>query len=88
MAALAAGRPLITTESRFPIPALIHGQNVWLTPIDDIAALRDAIQMVAADSELQAVLAEGAKALSAQFSWNLIAEKSAEFMGSVAGMDV
>lgn len=83
MAILAHGRPLITTRSKGKILELIHGQNVWLSPIDDIGALSDAIRKLSIDEALRNQLALGAKQLSRSFSWEKIAEKTLDFYSRV-----
>jgi len=79
MAILAQGRPLITTQSQGKIPELVHGQNVWLSPIDDIGALSDAIRKLSVDEALRNQLALGAQQLSKSFSWEKIAEMTCDF---------
>jgi glycosyltransferase involved in cell wall biosynthesis len=83
MAILAQGRPLITTQSQSKIPELVHGQNVWLSPIDDIGALSDAIRKLSIDEALRNQLALGAKQLSNSFSWENIAKKTSDFYSRV-----
>ena len=39
MAVLAHGRPLLTTAPAAPTPELRQGENMWLVPPDDPAAL-------------------------------------------------
>jgi glycosyltransferase involved in cell wall biosynthesis len=79
MAALAHGRPLITTVPAEPLPELVHGQNVWLVPPNDPAALQAAIETVAGDSALQARLGQGARTLGGRFSWDSIAAQTVAF---------
>ncbi len=83
MAVLAHGRPLITTKPSVPIPELIHGENVWLTPIDDKTALSQSITAVLSDFELQKKLSHGALKLSSMFSWNVIAGRTTAFYSKV-----
>jgi glycosyltransferase involved in cell wall biosynthesis len=79
MAALAHGRPIITTEPTTPIDQLIHGENVWMTRVDDPVELSDAIAKLAADPALREMLAARAKETSAQFTWTEIAAKTVAF---------
>ncbi len=83
MAVTAHGRPLITTASKVSIPELIHGENVWLAPIDDASALGQAIVDVLSDQELQKKLGEGGRALSTLFTWNGIAKKTVAFYSQI-----
>ncbi len=79
MAALAHGRPIITTKPTTPIDQLIHGENVWMTPVDDPEELSDAIDHLAADPDLRAKLGATAEETSFQFSWDEIAAKTVAF---------
>jgi glycosyltransferase involved in cell wall biosynthesis len=83
MAVLAHGRPLITTKPFVPIPELIHGENVWLTPIDAKTALSQSITAVLSDFELQKKLSRGALKLSSLYSWNVIAERTTAFYSKI-----
>jgi glycosyltransferase involved in cell wall biosynthesis len=85
MAALAHGRPLITTEPAVLTPALVHGGNVWLTPVEDVAALVQAIGVLAADPLLRAKLGEGAAELAGRFTWDKIAAETVGFFEEVLG---
>ncbi len=79
MAILAHGRPLVTSPPEGSGAPLVHGQNVWLTPVDDPLALRDAILRVAGDDSLRQCLSAGAREVSGQFRWDRIAAETASF---------
>ncbi|MCB8946628.1 MAG: glycosyltransferase family 4 protein [Ardenticatenaceae bacterium] len=79
MAALAHGRPLITTAPTAPTPQLVSGENCWLVPVGDVGALRTAVQTLANDVALREKLGQGAAQLAEQFSWGKIAAETAEF---------
>jgi glycosyltransferase involved in cell wall biosynthesis len=79
MAALAHGRPLISTVPASPVPELVHGRNVWLVPVDDKAGLVTAVQTLQADPTLRAGLAAAAADLSQQFAWDRIAAQTLAF---------
>jgi glycosyltransferase involved in cell wall biosynthesis len=83
MAALAHGQAIASTQSPIALPELVHGENVWLVPPEDAAALADAIATLAADPERRQRLARGAAALSAQFTWGHIAARTADLFQSV-----
>ena len=91
MAALAHGRPLITTHPAEPsAPAepaaeFRHGDNMWLIPPDDPAALAAAVGVLAADPELRARLGAGARTLAAAFTWPAIATAAAAFYAEIRG---
>lgn len=79
MAILAHGRPLITTRPLMNETYLVHGQNVWLTTVDDLPALSDSIRKLARDKPLCDKLGHGAKEISTQFDWTRIAAQTASF---------
>lgn len=85
MAVLAHGRPLITTTPATPTPELVSGQNCWLVAPDDPDALRDAIGTVAGRPQLRQTLGVGAAQLAGQFSWDRIAQATADFYAELLG---
>lgn len=88
MAALAHGRPLITTPPAIAMPELVHGQNVYFSPVDDVAALVKSIQTLWADPGLRMRLGRGAAQLADRFTWDKIAKETAAFFQVVAGQAV
>jgi glycosyltransferase involved in cell wall biosynthesis len=81
MAALAHGKPLITT-----LPAaqeLLSGKNCLLVAAGDVAGLGTAVQRLTNDTKLRQKLGEGAALLAAQFSWEKIAGETAVFYKSL-----
>lgn len=82
-ACLAHGRPIVTTQPSVETPELRDGENVLLAPAEDIAALADSVARLAADAELRARLEKGAVALSAEFAWDHIAARTAEFFAEL-----
>ncbi len=79
MAALAHGRPLITTTPTAPTPQLISGENCCLAPVGDAVALGTAVQTLTNDADLREKLGQGATELADQFSWQKIAAETAVF---------
>ncbi|MCP4361081.1 MAG: glycosyltransferase family 4 protein [Chloroflexi bacterium] len=79
MAALAHGRPLISTTPTTSTPELEHGRNVWFVPVDDVSALAAAIQTVLADADLRTHLGQGAAQVADLFTWDKIAGDTAVF---------
>ncbi|MEW6682926.1 MAG: glycosyltransferase [Nitrospirota bacterium] len=59
--ALAAGRPIITADTPAIRELLTHGQDAWLCPAHDGAALAEAILTLARDETLRGCLARGAR---------------------------
>jgi glycosyltransferase involved in cell wall biosynthesis len=83
MAALAHKRPLISTLPQILTPELIHGENCWLVPVDDVAALTKAVQTLSADPDLRAKLGVGATAVADLFTWDKIAIQTIEFFQEI-----
>ncbi|MBK9053728.1 MAG: glycosyltransferase family 4 protein [Chloroflexi bacterium] len=83
MAVLAHGRPLITTHPARPTPEFRHGENVWLVPPDDAAALTEAMKELAAAPQLRTTLAHNAHTLADQFTWDKIATQTVNFFTSL-----
>jgi glycosyltransferase involved in cell wall biosynthesis len=83
MAALAHGRPVITTEPAVAIPELCHGENIWYVPVGDTAALTSAIIHLSQIPSLAAQLGYGAAAAAEQFAWDKIAVKTADYLASL-----
>ena len=83
MAALAHERPLISTFSQTPTPELSHGENCWLVPVDDAAALAQAVQTLWSDPDLRAKLGAGATAVADHFTWDKIASQTLDFFQEI-----
>lgn len=78
--------PVITTACAGPMEFIKHDDNGLVVPIDDVAALAQAIQRLMTDGELFARLAEGGHAAYlAQFSKARVVELWREFMSGVVG---
>ncbi|MGD8804892.1 MAG: glycosyltransferase family 4 protein [Chloroflexota bacterium] len=88
MAILAHGRPLLTSPPEGSGAPLVHGQNVWMTPVDDPELLSDAIRQVAGDDSLRRRLSAGAREVSGQFRWERIAVETAAFYRALGAGDV
>ncbi len=76
MAALAHGVPIISTTPEVPVPELVPGENIYLVPPDDAAAVAEAIRALARDAGLRKRLAQGARELSRHFDWDSIADRT------------
>ncbi len=84
MGALSHGMPIVSTLPRVALPELRPGENIWLTPPSDPAALAEAIAHLAAQPSLCAQLRAGAVALARQFDWDLIAAQTLALLREVA----
>jgi len=87
MAALAHGLPIVSTEPRVPMEALVHGQNIFLVPADDPCATAGAVETLASESELRKRLAWGALELSQRFTWEHIAAQTAQLYEQLGGVE-
>lgn len=83
MAALAHGRPVISTQAKATVPALQHEETLWLVPPEDPIALGEAIQQLAANPVARANLGQAAATVAQQFSWGAIAEQTATYFREI-----
>ena len=97
LAALAHGLPILSTAppggaaETGPLPQtwqekarLAHGENVWLVPPRQPAALAEAVARLGEDADLRSRLARGAALLGAGITWDGIARRHAELYEGVA----
>lgn len=75
MAALAHGLPIVSTHPAVPVPEMVHGENIWLTPPRDADALAQALIALWQDPALRRRLGEGAATLAQSFRWEAIAQR-------------
>jgi len=92
LAALTHGMPIVTTRPQVALTQLVHGKNVWLVPVGDVAkppgrrcgeatdpkAIAEALALLADDPKLRQTLGDGARELSEQFGWQRIAARTME----------
>ena len=83
MAALAHGRPVVSTFPQVPLPELGNGENILLVPPGDPGALAAAVARLAADPGLRQRLGDGARELSSLFTWDRIAARTADLFERV-----
>lgn len=83
MAALTAGRPIITTRPSVAIPDFIDGENMLLVSPDDAPALLTTLRRLAEDSLLQHHLSAGAGLLANNFGWDEIARRTVDHLLAV-----
>jgi glycosyltransferase involved in cell wall biosynthesis len=79
MAALAHGRPVITTTPHVPLPGFVDGENIRFVPPEDAPALVLAISQLLEAPELRAQMGERAQRLARQFEWPAIAAQTLAF---------
>jgi len=84
MAALALGRPTISTRSVVPPGILRDGRDVVLIPRDDSMALERAILNLASDPTARARLAVNAREAARSFEWAMIATRTIELYQDVS----
>ncbi len=75
MAAIAHELPVISTEPAVQIPEIMHGENMWLTPVQAQAALKEAISSLWNDPALRQRLSAGSALLTRLFTWDTIAQQ-------------
>jgi glycosyltransferase involved in cell wall biosynthesis len=74
---LAFGLPVLTTSGG-QLPGLTPGENVWLVPPKDPAALTRALSTLAADGALRARLGHAGQAVAGAYQWPDIAARHQE----------
>jgi glycosyltransferase involved in cell wall biosynthesis len=83
MAAIAHGRPIVTTEPRYPIEGLTAGESAIYVPPNDPPALAQALKRVLLDPALRARLAQAAREAAKLYTWDRIAAKTLEVFRAV-----
>ena len=78
MAALAHGRPIVSTIPRVTVSEMVDGDNIALAPADDVAQLAARVEALSADPALRERLGRGARTLSERFAWDVIARRTME----------
>ncbi len=78
MAALVHGMPIVSTHPQVELPALKHGENIWLVPSRDPQVLAEAVAYLADDAERTERLRRGARGLAQRFDWKGIAARTLE----------
>lgn len=84
MAAIAHGRPVISTEPVVEIPELKHQENIWLTPVRSPELLTQAASYLWQHPALRERLGAGAQELAQQFTWDAIADRHVEIYRAIA----
>lgn len=79
MAALAHGRPIVTTIPRLPVHYFQDGENLLLVPPASPEEIARAVQRLMEDAGLRERLGKGALTLSERFTWPAIAEDTLQF---------
>lgn len=82
MAAIAHGVSVITTQPQVYQPELEEGRNVLLVPPDDPVALAETIRKLSENRMLRVKLGIGARLLSTQFEWPIIASQTASVLSN------
>jgi glycosyltransferase involved in cell wall biosynthesis len=88
MAALAHGRPIVSTEPTVELPELRPGENISLVPPCDPTALAEAVIALREDAGLRARLASGAAGLAESFRWDVIAQTTTSFFAHLRNRNV
>jgi glycosyltransferase involved in cell wall biosynthesis len=83
MAALAHGRPIVTTTPAIDLPELRHRENVYLVPPAAPNALEEAVVTLRENRELCETLAAGACELARSFEWDSIARTTLDVLATL-----
>ena len=82
--AMAAGRPIVVSDLPSSREFLRHGENAWLVPPDDAAALAEGLARLLADDPLAERLARAAFHDSEAFSWDARARRLLDVFAEIA----
>ena len=82
MAALAHGRPVISTTPKVELESLRHRENIYLVPPAAPVAIAEAVRMLRKNVKLCRQLATGATELARSFRWDSIAQATLELFES------
>ena len=82
--AMAAGRPLLASDLPSSREFLRHGENAWLVPPDDAAALAAGLRTLVSDDALSEKIARRAFEDAVDFSWDTRARRLLDVFGSIA----
>jgi glycosyltransferase involved in cell wall biosynthesis len=82
--AMAAGRPILASDLPSSREFLRHGENAWLVPPDDAAALAEGLIRLLGDDALAERLARTAYADAVGFSWDARARRLLDVFAGIA----
>lgn len=83
MAALAHGRPIVSTHADIINPLLQDNENMLLVETGNMANMKSKVELLAADAPLRERLSAAAQATSEAFSWPEIADRTIAYYRSV-----
>jgi glycosyltransferase involved in cell wall biosynthesis len=80
LAAIAHGKAIVTTEPRYPIEGLQHGESVLYVPPNDPQALAEAVKRALRDAVLRAHLQSKVSETAKLYTWGCIAAQTASVL--------
>ncbi len=75
LAGFQAGVPIVTTEPRYPDPALQSGKTMLIIPPKSPEALANCLEELFNNAPLQQALCQGVRKVLSRFSWEMIARQ-------------
>jgi glycosyltransferase involved in cell wall biosynthesis len=82
--AMAAGRPILASDLPSSREFLRHGENAWLVPPEDAAALAGGLSRLLADDRLSERIARAAFEDAVAFSWDARARRLLDVFAGIA----
>jgi len=82
--AMAAGRPVVASDLPSSREFLRHGENAWLVPPDDAAALADGLTRLLGDDAVSERIARAAFDEAVAFSWDARARRLLDVFAEIA----
>ncbi|MEM8863905.1 MAG: glycosyltransferase, partial [Chloroflexota bacterium] len=83
MAALAHGRPIVSTQAEIINPLLKDDENMLLVQSGNIEAMKNKVEQIANNADLKERLSQAAQKTSDSFAWPEIADKTIAYFQSV-----
>jgi glycosyltransferase involved in cell wall biosynthesis len=83
LACLAHGRAIVTTRPAVPLSEVRNGENMLLVEPQSPSDLAQAVRRLANDPRLRARLEARTRDLATEFTWDVIARRSAAFFASL-----
>lgn len=72
---MACGIPLVTTRVGMAADLVRHGQNGWIVPVEDAAAIADGLWHIATDKDLSGELSRAGRETVQALDWQIVARR-------------
>ena len=73
--AMAMGLPIVSTDVTGSRDVVVDGENGYLVPLDDTAALKKTLQKISSDIKTYKQLSQNSFDMSKKYSWSLVSDR-------------